>query len=46
VTPLPPATVTTIVGFASNAVVQGVKSLGRLIPLGGGSTPAPSPEQH
>jgi AsmA-like C-terminal region len=49
VTPLPPQTVQSIVGFASNAVVQGVKSLGRLIPLGGtaeSATPAPSPEQR
>ena len=47
VTPLPPATVQSIVGFASSAVISGVKSLGRLIPLGGSktATPPPSPEQ-
>lgn len=49
VTPLPPQTVQSIVGFASNAVVNGVKSLGRLMQPGaatgdGGAAPAPSPE--
>ena len=47
VTPLPPATVQTIVGFASNAVVNGVKRLGRLIQPGGAdaATPTPSSEK-
>jgi AsmA-like protein len=41
VTPLPPAMVQGVVGFASNAVVQGVKSLGKLIPGRGKSAPPP-----
>jgi hypothetical protein len=39
VTPLPPAAVSSVVGFASNAVIEGVKSLGRLIPLPRGNPP-------
>ena len=35
VTPLPPQTVSTIVGFASSAVMEGVRRLGSLIPLPG-----------
>ena len=35
VTPLPPQTVSTIVGFASSAVMDGVRKLGALIPLPG-----------
>ncbi|MFI5314833.1 MAG: AsmA-like C-terminal region-containing protein [Myxococcota bacterium] len=53
VTPLPPAAVSSIVGFASNAVMSGVRSLGRLIPHSSAPasgaqtpTPAPSPEQR
>ena len=51
VTPLPPQTVQTIVGFASSAVVNGVKRLGRLIQAGSAAdagaaaTPAPSSEK-
>jgi AsmA-like protein len=47
VTPLPPQTVQSVVGFASSAVVNGVKSLGRLIPgrreAPEESTPPPAP---
>ena len=46
VTPLPPQTVSTIVGFASSAVMEGVRRLGSLIPLPGraaASEPAPPP---
>jgi hypothetical protein len=35
VTPLPPQAVSTIVGFASSAVMDGVRRLGALIPLPG-----------
>ncbi len=52
VTPLPPQRVSSIVGFASSAVVNGVKSLGRLMQPGEAApqappeaTPAPSPPQ-
>ena len=38
VTPLPPQTVSTIVGFASSAVMDGVRRLGALIPLPGRSS--------
>jgi hypothetical protein len=43
VTPLPPQTVSSIVGFASSAVMDGVRRLGALIPLPGRSSPSPSP---
>jgi hypothetical protein len=46
VTPLPPESVRDIVGFASSAVMKGVRTLGKLIPTGGEAaepTPAPSP---
>jgi hypothetical protein len=42
VTPMPPAAVSSVVGFASNAVINGVKSLGRLIPI---ARPNPKPEE-
>jgi len=42
VTPLPPQTVSSIVGFASSAVMDGVRKLGELIPLGHKSAPPPS----
>jgi hypothetical protein len=49
VTPLPPAAVSSVVGFASTAVVNGVKSLGRLIPIPRGTPkpeePTPKPEE-
>jgi hypothetical protein len=41
VTPLPPQTVSTIVGFASSAVMDGVRRLGALIPLPGRNSPQP-----
>ncbi|HTO54501.1 MAG TPA: AsmA-like C-terminal domain-containing protein [Myxococcota bacterium] len=41
VTPLPPAMVQNVVGFASSAVVNGVKSLGRLMRLSGPKSPPP-----
>ena len=43
VTPLPPAAVESVVGFASNAVLNGVKSLGRLIPGRRASPPPAEP---
>jgi len=46
VTPLPPERLRDIVGFASGAVMKGVRSLGRLIPGTAGDSednPAPSP---
>ena len=49
VTPLPPQSVQSIVGFTSSAVMSGVRSLGRLVQPGaessGGATPAPSSEK-
>ena len=42
VTPMPPAAVSSVVGFASNAVLEGVKSLERLIPISRGN---PKPEE-
>ncbi len=50
VTPLPPQAVSTVVGFASSAVMEGVRRLGSLIPLPGRAAaseqaaPSPSPE--
>ena len=46
VTPLAPERVRDVVGFASDAVMKGVRTLGKLIPIGNDSgepTPAPSP---
>jgi hypothetical protein len=46
VTPLAPERLRDLVGFASSAVMQGVRTLGRLIPGAGGGpdeTPAPDP---
>ena len=46
VTPLPPERVRDIVGFASSAVMAGVRTLGKLIPTGTDAaepTPEPSP---
>ncbi len=40
VTPLPPERVRNLVGFASSAVMQGVRTLGRLIPGTGGGADA------
>jgi hypothetical protein len=47
VTPLAPESVRNIVGFASSAVMTGIRTLGRLIPGTGGEDaeePAPAPE--
>ena len=48
VTPLPPERVRDAVGFASNAVMKGVRTLGKLIPTGAEAAEpdsTPSPEQ-
>ena len=48
VTPLPPERVRDAVGFASDAVMKGVRTLGKLIPTGAEAAEpdsTPSPEQ-